>query len=164
MMNLVGSHDTPRYLTSIGGNRARQKLTALFAMTYVGAPHVYYGDEIAMEGGADPDCRRPFDWRWKDEAARKEMHDWYRSLIRLRNGNAALSVGDFTTLVVQGKTYAYARRHEGVVFVVVLNAGDAPAEVEVPLEELKLPAGAAFEDALTGAKVAVDGAVLRLTR
>ncbi len=162
MMNLVGSHDTPRYLTSIGGNRARQKLTALFAMTYVGAPHVYYGDEIAMEGGADPDCRRPFHWKWTDEAGRKEMHDWYRSLITLRNANPALSVGDFTTLLAQGRTYAYARRHEGVVFVVVLNAGDAPVEVKVPLEELKLPAGAGFEDALTGAKLAATDGVLPL--
>ena len=159
MMNLVDSHDTPRYLTSIGLNRARQKLTALFEMTYVGAPHVYYGDEVAMEGGADPDCRRPFYWKWEADPARKDMHDWYRGLIRLRDANPTLATGEFVTLAAQGRTYAFARRDGDATFVVVLNAGDANASVAVPLAELGLTT-ASFEDALTGRALAAAGGTL----
>ncbi len=62
MLNLLGSHDTHRFLTRVDGNV--QKLRAALAVLffYPGIPCVYYGDEIGMEGGYDPDCRRCFDW------------------------------------------------------------------------------------------------------
>jgi cyclomaltodextrinase len=56
-MNLIGSHDTVRFLTRTGGDVNRLMLASLFQMTYVGAPTIYYGDEVAMEGQRDPDCR-----------------------------------------------------------------------------------------------------------
>ena len=68
MMNLIDSHDTERFLTSVGHDISKYKLAMLFSMTYVGAPTIYYGDEIGMEGWGDPDCRRPFHWKWADHA------------------------------------------------------------------------------------------------
>ena len=54
MLNLLGSHDTPRLLTLADGDQRRAilALTALF--TYPGTPMLYYGDEIGLEGGDDP--------------------------------------------------------------------------------------------------------------
>lgn len=144
MMNLVGSHDTPRYLNAINGNLARQKLTALFQMTYVGAPHIYYGDEIATRGGADPDCRRPFDWRWESNAERSDMHGWYRGLIHLRRNNPTLITGEYATLRAEGSVHAFARVDENAAFVVVTNAGDHAVDVEIPVGDL----GSAFRNAL----------------
>ena len=60
--NPLGSHDTERILTLCGGDVARMKLALLFQFTYVGAPSIYYGDEIGLKGGEDPDCRRAFPW------------------------------------------------------------------------------------------------------
>ncbi|MCW2955309.1 MAG: cyclomaltodextrinase [Thermoleophilia bacterium] len=62
MFNLLDSHDTPRFITEAGGDWYRQRPAAIFQMTYVGAPVIYYGDEIAMEGAKDPDSRRGMEW------------------------------------------------------------------------------------------------------
>ena len=74
LQNLLGSHDTERFLTLCKGDTARMKLAVLFQMTYLGAPMVYYGDEIGMEGGRDPDCRRTMAWE-----------DRYRGMCLKRN-------------------------------------------------------------------------------
>ncbi len=60
--NLLGSHDTERFMTACGGDVRKAALAAVFLFTWVGAPLIYYGDEIGMEGGPDPDCRRPMLW------------------------------------------------------------------------------------------------------
>ena len=60
--NLLGSHDTERFMTACGGDVRKAALAAVFLFTWVGAPLIYYGDEIGMEGGTDPDCRRPMIW------------------------------------------------------------------------------------------------------
>ncbi|MBM3308155.1 MAG: alpha-glucosidase C-terminal domain-containing protein [Candidatus Eisenbacteria bacterium] len=153
MMNLIGSHDTERFLTTVGGDVRKLKLAFLFAMTYVGAPTIYYGDEIAMEGGGDPDCRRPFRWTWREEGGRVEVRDLVRRLAAVRRGHACFAHGSFETLLAEGRVYAYRRAHEGEQAVVVLNAGGEHATVAVPVEGGGRPA--AFEDALSGERVEV---------
>ena len=64
MFNILGSHDTPRFITQAGGDWYRQRPAAIFQMTYIGAPVVYYGDEIGMEGDKDPDSRRSMEWQY----------------------------------------------------------------------------------------------------
>ncbi len=53
MMNLLGSHDTPRIFEICKGDVKRWQLAIIFQMCFIGAPHIYYGDEIAMQGGKD---------------------------------------------------------------------------------------------------------------
>ncbi|MDP6528586.1 MAG: alpha-amylase family glycosyl hydrolase [Gemmatimonadota bacterium] len=159
MMNLVDSHDTPRHLTAIGGDIRRLLLTALFQMTYVGSPHIYYGDEIAMTGGADPDCRRPFRWTWRDEPERVAVHDRYRELIRLRRTHAAFTSGEYKTLFAEGGVHAFARFDESELFIIAMNASDRAASASVPLHGLPCEPDAAFRSALEGGAdaVASDG-------
>jgi cyclomaltodextrinase / maltogenic alpha-amylase / neopullulanase len=135
-MNLIDSHDTPRFLTQVNGDVQRLKLAALFAMTYVGAPQIYYGDEIGMEGGKDPDCRRPFYWDYTKEPERVALHDYYRRLTATRHSSAALRTGDFRTLYAEGKAYAYLRSGAGEQWLVALNAGRDPVEITVDLAGL----------------------------
>ncbi|MBD3368020.1 MAG: hypothetical protein GF405_07600 [Candidatus Eisenbacteria bacterium] len=134
-MNLLGSHDTPRFLTNCGGDVDRLKLAMLFSMTYVGAPTIYYGDEIAMEGGGDPDCRRPFRWTWETEPVRVDVHDHVRRLAAIRTSHPLFSRGDFETLVSDGRVFAYRRSLDDDVAYVVLNAGPTAVSVEVPVVE-----------------------------
>jgi len=126
MMNLVDSHDTVRYLTAVGNDPNRVKLTELFAFTYVGAPHIYYGDEIGMTGGKDPDCRRPFLWNWAENPQRTDLHDYYRKLATIRKSHAALRRGAFRTLEAKGSVFAFERALGDDRVIVALNAGKQP--------------------------------------
>ncbi|MBI5837860.1 MAG: alpha amylase N-terminal ig-like domain-containing protein [Candidatus Eisenbacteria bacterium] len=128
-MNLIDSHDTVRFLTQVNGDVSRLKLAALFSMTYVGAPTIYYGDEVGMTGGKDPDCRRTFPWEWQQDPQRVDLHDYYRSLTRLRHAHAALRTGTFRPVHASGMGYAYVRSGGGEDFLVVLNAGRQPLDI-----------------------------------
>ena len=69
-LNLLDSHDTPRFITSVREDWSALKLAYLFLFTYPGAPCIYYGDEIGLTGGHDPECRRSFPWdesRWNHD-------------------------------------------------------------------------------------------------
>ncbi len=132
-MNLIDSHDTERYLTTAGGDIRRLRLAALFSMTYVGVPTIYYGDEVGMVGGGDPDCRRPFDWRWSRDGDKARLHNTYARLASLRKRFPVLVRGGFETLLTDGKVYAFRRRDDSSEVVVVINAGTREATVVVPL-------------------------------
>jgi cyclomaltodextrinase / maltogenic alpha-amylase / neopullulanase len=154
-MNLIDSHDTPRFLTQVGGNEKRLLLAATFAMTYVGAPHIYYGDEIAMEGGRDPDCRRPFVWDWAQDSKRKAVHERYTKLAAIRHAHPALRTGDFRTMHADGMLYGYVRSAGGEDFLVALNAGRADAAM--PLDLSAWGGSARATDLVTGEKVSWSG-------
>ncbi len=147
-MNLIDSHDTVRYLTQANGDVSRLLLAALFQMTYVGAPAIYYGDEVALEGQRDPDCRRPFPWDWEQDPKRSAVHAFYTKVANLRLQHSALRTGDFRTLATQGQTMAFLRSDAQGQFVVVLNAGRAPAKVT--LESSALGGNVKAVDALDG--------------
>ena len=59
-LNLLDSHDTSRMLTAVGEDRTSVQLATVLMMTFPGAPSIYYGDEVGLPGGKDPDCRRIF--------------------------------------------------------------------------------------------------------
>ena len=108
-------------------------LASLFQMTYVGAPAIYYGDEIAMEGQRDPDCRRPFVWDWEKDPKRVAMHAWYSKVANLRLAHSALRAGEFVTRKAEGMTYLYSRIGGGEEFLVAINAGRSPQDVALDL-------------------------------
>lgn len=62
MMNIIGSHDTHRFLSLCKGNLFNHTAAVCTMFFYDGMPTVYYGDELPLEGEQDPDCRRGFDW------------------------------------------------------------------------------------------------------
>ena len=129
MMNLIGSHDIVRAITFLGEapyydgmpaiqqsryrmdedhynlGLARLLMAALFQMTYPGAPCVYYGDEIAMQGFKDPYNRRPY--RWDDGDT--YVQERYRKYIRERNEHTALQTGELLPLYGDGDLLAFAR-------------------------------------------------------
>jgi len=147
-LNLLDSHDTARFLTLVGGERERLRLAFLFLSTYPGAPCVYYGDEIGLEGGQDPDCRRGFPWqpeRW-DESLR----DWYRQCIALRKAHPALRRGDFAVLHAHEGALAYLRRLEDEALLVLINRSDATWHLDLDVAG-QLPEGSQWSAVLGGA-------------
>ncbi|MCV5941072.1 alpha-amylase family glycosyl hydrolase, partial [Escherichia coli] len=61
-LNQLDSHDTARFLTLVNGDEKKMKIALALLMTYVGAPCIYYGSEVGLEGSFDPDNRRCFPW------------------------------------------------------------------------------------------------------
>jgi len=129
--NLLGSHDTPRFRTLARGDDSAYKLATLFQMTYPGAPSIYYGDEIGLEGTHDPGCRGTFPWdegRWNHD-----LRDHVRRCIALRRAHPALRRGDFRWLFARNDVLAYGRRLGSETLLVLLNASRYPVTVEVPV-------------------------------
>jgi cyclomaltodextrinase len=140
MMNLMDSHDTIRFLTSARDVR-RLMLGAMFSMSYVGMPHIWYGNEVGMTGGKDPDCRRPMNWRYEGDPRKVALRDYYGQITRLRRDNKVLSRGSFTTLAAQGKTLVTARELDGKLAVSLFNAGGSSVVITLSQEELRELAG-----------------------
>ena len=133
-LNLLSSHDAPRFLTVCSGDVASLRLATLLQMTLPGAPSIYYGDEVGLEGRHDPDCRRAFPWdeaRWD-----RDVLDPTRAMALLRHRHPALRSDGYRTAGASGCALAYVR---GDVsddrLVVALNAGETEARLEVALPD-----------------------------
>lgn len=127
--NLLDSHDTARFLSILGGDIALMRAAVTLLFTYIGAPSVYYGDEIGMEGGNDPDCRRTFPWdstEWNHL-----LHDHYRRMIRLRKTHPALRRGDIHTLYAGEHSFVFARTLASDAVITALNRHPTKARTMV---------------------------------
>ena len=121
MMNLLDSHDTFRFLESANGNIISLKLAVLFQMTFVGTPHIFYGDEIGMTGGYDPDNRRPFNWEYTKNPKAIELHNWYKKMIKLRHKYSSLRRGTFHFISVENNLVAYKRVWKKEELIIIIN-------------------------------------------
>ena len=149
-LNLLGSHDTPRALTVLGGDRLALRLAVLLQATLPGAPCIYYGDEIGMEGDQDPDCRRAYPA--ERDAGDRWLRTFVQTVLAARHEHVALRRGTVRTLAAGGDAVAFLREAEGQVAFVALNAGLEPATLPVELPHA-LTDGAWGEVALPGLAV-----------
>lgn len=127
---LLGSHDKPRFLTLAQGDRRRLLLAAAFLFAYPGAPAIYYGDEVGVLGGEDPDCRRCFPW--EGSSWDREILSAFKSLIRLRKEEEALRRGGLRFSFAHGRTFLLHRPHPEREILLALNAGENEAQVDLP--------------------------------
>jgi glycosidase len=128
-MNLIDSHDTARFLTIARNDVSALQLSALCLLTYPGAPSIYYGDEIGMAGGRDPDCRRAF--HWQESEWNHEVRHFYKQCIALRHGHRALRDGSFRVVYAEGKCVAYLREWGDEKLLVALNSGASAAAIDI---------------------------------
>jgi len=135
MLNILDSHDTPRFLTESGADKSAMKMAALFQMTYEGAPSIYYGSELGMEGGQDPDCRRPMLWNENDWD--HDMLSFYKKIIQLRHDNDAFRKGDFIH-IPHDDLLIYKKIHENGSALIIMNRTDKIHSIELGLEASKL--------------------------
>ncbi len=140
-LNLLGSHDTPRFLTLARGDTSALRLATLFQMSFVGAPCIYYGDEIGLAGGHDPECRGAFPWN--EQAWDTALRDDIKAMIAIRRARPALRRGRYATLLAQGDLFALHRHHEQDHVVVAFNTSE-----HVEMVDLKAPSGLSEGDAL----------------
>ena len=105
--NLLDSHDTPRLLTLLNGDKALSQLAAIAQFTFPGVPCLYYGDEIGLTNEEGFDSRNCFPWdedQWDQESL-----DFYKKLITLRRTSLALARGELRVLYYDQDLVVYAR-------------------------------------------------------
>jgi glycosidase len=143
-----GNHDQPRFLTVANGDISKLMMAGAFLLTTRRAVHLYYGDEVAMTGGRDPDNRRDFpggfpgdevnlftpEGRTGDAA---KVFNWTRGLLRFRREHPALRSGGLIQLLSTQDQYAYIRTSPEEDVLVVLNR--AGREKPIPIEVDDLP-------------------------
>jgi glycosidase len=135
LQNLIGSHDTERFLTLCSDDTSKLELTVLFQMTYPGAPMIYYGDEIGITGGNDPDNRKTMNWdstQWD-----MRLFHWYQKMIRMRENFPVFRDGNYQTEFVDNnrKMVGFWRRDSSNQALVVLNMGKMKQIVSVNLSQ-----------------------------
>jgi cyclomaltodextrinase len=163
--NLLGSHDTMRFMTAAmeAGQWAeeRVKLAVLMKMTFPGPPCIYYGDEVGVEGGKDPDCRRTFPWD-KPETWNHTLRDCTKQYVALRHAHPALRTGHFTTLLSDSdmNVYACARWNDDEQLVIIFNNSPTTWVLDLPLAE-SLASTGQFIDVESGEVYAVGAGKIR---
>lgn len=135
-----------------------QRLFALLQMTYVGAPMLYYGDEVGMWGANDPDSRKPMIWpdikyqaeRYNPDGSVRSpdkvtintsLKQTYKQLIAIRNANPALSIGSYKTMLADDtkNVFVFERQHRTGTFWVLFNNSTENQEISLSYLKSKKP-------------------------
>jgi glycosidase len=127
MMNLLGSHDTERLANSLNGDSFAVRVAVALLLTSPGAPLIYYGDEIGLSGGPDPDNRRCMDWdtsRWDTG-----LLSWHQALLTARRGRAELRGLDDEIVPAPGGLLVRRRGIGASASHLVVNARPEPVEL-----------------------------------
>jgi cyclomaltodextrinase len=168
-LNLLDSHDMPRFLSIARSDKTALKLAIMFQMTYPGAPCIYYGDEIGLEGGRDPDCRRAFLWdinQWDTD-----LWDTIRTYINIRKTYPILRTGEYKTLMAENEVIAYIRQSRVELnnlnqsadaetpIITILNVGHSTTTIDLPCGK-QITENSRFRDLLGNAQAQVFGNML----
>jgi neopullulanase len=146
LVTFFGNHDVARFASATGSSVAKLKLAFGLTLALRGIPQIYYGDEIGMPGGADPDNRRDFPGGWSDdprnaftEAGRtpeqEAVFSYVQALLRVRREHAALSTGRLWHLASDDSSYVFLRETEEENVVVAFNGAAQARQMRIPLEE-----------------------------
>lgn len=145
MWNLLGSHDTQRFLTEAGEDKGRLRLAAAFQFMYIGVPYIYYGDEIGMSGGKDPLCRGCM--VWDEDRQDMDLLMFFRRLIAIRKENPELVKGDLKMEVAKDGLVAFSRRSKDERILAVFNNSDQKKKLRkgIPSRAIDLYTGDTME-------------------
>lgn len=130
-LNLLDSHDTARFLSVAGGDEAALRLAYFFLFTYIGAPCIYYGDEIGIDGGPDPECRKSFNW--DEKTWNHGLRSYLKELAHLRKTEVALRRGTYKRVYSDTDVLVFVRKYEIDTLLVVMNTSDSEKHPNINL-------------------------------
>jgi alpha-amylase len=157
----IDNHDVPRFVgrdAPDAATKARLAQAVVYLFTMPGTPVLYYGTEIALPGGPDPDNRRAMPWTGGDDTVGQLV----RALATMRQAIPSLRRGSFDEIQSERDLIVYARSGGPDVAVVAIN-GDGQRFVEVPMSRLGLEVGVLHRTMGPGTSGRIDGATLRIT-
>ena len=160
LATFIGSHDVNRFVNESGATAEGLRLAFTLVMTTRGTPIIYYGDEIALPGGGDPDNRRDFPGGFPGDqrnaftstgrtAAENDMFNFVAKLGALRKELKPLRSGRLLDLLDEEQQMAYARATETEAVIVVFNNDTKPADMKFDVSMIKtIGSNAVLTDAL----------------
>ena len=149
LVTFIGNHDTVRFMGEPGATREKLKAAFALLLTMRGIPQIYYGDEIAMSGGGDPDNRRDFPGGFPGDprnafsrsgrtADEQDVFSYVRGLLHLRLQHPALRRGKQWYLGAGKDYFAYARIDGLDRMMMVFNNKDQPNQIHLDLSKTPL--------------------------
>jgi neopullulanase len=146
LVPFFANHDVARFASMPGSSIAKLKLAFGLTLTLRGIPELYYGDEIAMPGGNDPDNRRDFPGGWHEDAKnaftpegrtpeQQEVFTYVQTLLRLRREHEALRQGKLWHLSSDESSYVFLRETDEERLVIAFNNGSAERELNISLRD-----------------------------
>ncbi len=143
LVTFLGLHDVARFMSEPGATPDGLKLAFTFLATARGTPLIYYGDEVVLAGGNDPDNRRDFPGGWRDDprnafeasgrsAEQQSVWQHLQRVLAIRAARQELRTGRMEHLLVTDQTYVYRRGNT----VVAINNGKADVSVTIPVASL----------------------------
>ena len=166
LMNSLGTHDTVRILTALGGKNRGQyvsreflawdmlspeeyergkkllKTALMFLVTLPGVPCIYYADEVGMQGHADPFNRRCFPWGYED----LNLLDWYKRAIHFRKRHSVYADGGYRTVLCDEGAYGFMRYNEEETIITVANLGQNTKFLDIPGSWREFYSGEFYKD------------------
>jgi glycosidase len=152
LTTLVSNHDTVRFMSLPQATLAGAMMHTAFTVSTRGIPQLYYGEEIAMVGGEDPDNRRDFPGGFPADSrsafqpggrteTEQQMFEWTRNWLRLRAEHSALRRGRLIDLFYDNEVYVFARQDQHETLIIAFNTSTTLKRVTIPSETLALNDG-----------------------
>lgn len=173
LVPFFGNHDVPRISSARGATPDTEKLALGLTLTLRGIPELYYGDEIGLPGGDDPDNRRDFPGGWTEDPhnaftregrspEQQQIFDTVQKLLLLRQEHEALRDGKLWHLASDDTSYVFLRESEDEKLLIAFHDGGSPKTVALSLQDTPV-ASAADITALYGpAQADLAGQQLKL--
>ena len=172
LVTILGTHDVARFMNEPGATMDDLARAFTFLFTFRGTPMIYYGDEIGMPGGDDPDNRRDFPGGWPGDprnafeasgrtADENRLFDRLRRLAEIRAHSDALRRGRLLNLLETDQAYAFARVAGNDRAIAVFHEGSSAETLRIPVAAAGLSNGAQLTDILDAAQPVevADGAI-----
>ncbi|MDQ3128561.1 MAG: alpha-amylase family glycosyl hydrolase, partial [Chloroflexota bacterium] len=156
--NLIGSHDAPRPRTCLAGDVGALRLATLLQLSLPGTPSIYYGDELGMEGGPDPDCRRGYPVT--PDTGELAMRAFTRAAVHARRDHVALRRGSVAIAAADGQAIALVRSADGERALIAINSGREAMRLVVDRSTVAGLAQIALPEVAAGR--IVDGSTIEL--
>ncbi len=166
--NILGSHDVPRLRTEARGSAEKAREAMFFQFISPGAPLIYYGDELGMEGAKDPDNRRTMPWEVLARggvASAEAQLSYVQQLIAIRRAHPALRAFNTRTLMRHNhhRLYACIRQATDEKLIVGFNSGVEDRDVTFSVLN-EFSDNTSFIEAFSKRRVTVQGGTLTLPK
>ncbi len=173
LVTFIGNHDMPRFITQANGSRENLKAAFSLLATLRGIPQIYYGDEIGMPGGGDPDDRHDFPGGFPgdqhnafSQAGRtpdqQDVYAHFQSLLKLRRDHPALREGAQKHIVFTDDYYLFTRETSTERLLVAFYKGAAPKSLSVDLTNTSIADAKSVTPLVAGSAATLAGKQLTL--